>query len=668
MKKFFLVFFLLINSFISQGISIERTPKKIVLKKEYVVAFDPMEPPLQFVEEGVIKGFNIELLNLIGQKNNIKFIYVPMTKKEAYEKLVNKKIDAVIGMRFDKEYENKIRYTDSIGEYSVCIVAPKTKIKSIKEGFGNEDFIVGVEKGSSEYNYLKNMKKVNFNIVFDQESLFKLLELERADFAIGVQEIAEYIMLEKNLYNKYETMNSYTAPVSYYIGVSYENESLVKVINGELKNLKINGSYENLFVKWNKSAELEKEKQMLQNIKTISYVSLILVLILLVISIWNIQLKKIVKDKTAKLRKINKELEEKIIEIRNNNELNSIICESSPRCITIFDRDRKITFMNKNSINLFNAGDNFKGKDAYFYPIMEKIIGNGVFEKTVFENEAHITRELKINLNGREEYFRYTLYPLLDYQKNNIGAFLTMEECTKEKILREKSLKKEKDTAIATIIAGIAHEIRNPMTAIKTYIELLPLKKDNEKFREQIVTIVPKEVERVNRLIENLIDYIKPKANSISEINLYDIINSSMLLLKPTFDKNSIKIELDIDTTLSIKGDPAQIKQVLINILLNSIDAINEKKEKIDEKEDYFIKIKNYAFEEHRIIEITDNGIGMTEKELKNIYEVFYTTKAKGTGLGLPLTKQLIEKNNGNLFVESEKNKFTKFTIIFEVI
>lgn len=239
MKKFFLVFFLLINSFISQGISIERTPKKIVLKKEYVVAFDPMEPPLQFVEDGIIKGFNIELLSLIGQKNNVKFIYVPMTKKEAYEKLVNKKIDAVIGMRFDKEYENKIRYTDSIGEYSVCIVAPKTKIKSIKEGFGNEDFIVGVEKGSSEYNYLKNMKKVNFNIVFDQESLFKLLELERADFVIGVQEIAEYIMLEKNLYNKYETMNSYTAPVSYYIGVSYENESLVKVINEELKNLKI---------------------------------------------------------------------------------------------------------------------------------------------------------------------------------------------------------------------------------------------------------------------------------------------------------------------------------------------------------------------------------------------------------------------------------------------
>ena len=200
-----------------------------------------------------------------------------MTKKESYEKLVNKKIDAVIGMRFDKEYENKIRYTDSIGEYSVCIVAPKTKIKSIKEGFGNEDFIVGVEKGSSEYNYLKNMKKVNFNIVFDQESLFKLLELERADFVIGVQEIAEYIMLEKNLYNKYETMNSYTAPVSYYIGVSYENESLVKVINGELKNLKINGSYENLFVKWNKSAELEKEKQM-----SVSYTHLTLPTIRLV--------------------------------------------------------------------------------------------------------------------------------------------------------------------------------------------------------------------------------------------------------------------------------------------------------------------------------------------------------------------------------------------------
>lgn len=667
MNRFFIVFFLII-SFMAQGISIEKASKKIALKKEYVVAFDPLEPPLQFVEEGQIKGFNIELLNLIGEKNNIKFKYVSMTKKESYEKLIDKKIDAILGMRFDKNYENKIRYTESIGEYSVCIVAPKTKLKSIKEGFGNEDFMIGVEKNSSEYNYLKNMKKVNFNIVFDQESLFKLLELERADFVIGVQEIAEYILLEKSFYNKYETMNSYTAPVSYYIGVSYENENLAKIINEELKNLKINGSYEKLFTKWNKSAELEKEKQMLQNIKTISYISLLLILILLVISVWNIQLKKVVKDKTAKLIKINKELEEKIIEIRNNNELNSIICESSPRCITIFDRARKITFMNKNSINLFEAGEDFKGKDAYFYPIMKRIIGGGIFEKTVLENEAHTTKEIKINRNGVEEYYRYTLYPLLDYQKNNIGAFLTMEECTKEKLLREKSFRKEKDTAIAIIIAGIAHEIRNPMTAIKTYIELLPFKKDNEKFREEIVTVVPKEVERVNRLIENLIDYIKPKPNRISDINVYEIINSLMLLLKPTFDKNSIKLDLDIASTLFIKGDTAQIKQVLINIFLNSIDAISEKKEKLKEKIEYFIKVKSYSFENHVIIEITDNGIGMTEKELESIYEVFYTTKAKGTGLGLPLTKQLVEKNNGNLSVESQKNKYTKFTIIFEVI
>ena len=125
MKKFFLVFFLLINSFISQRDINRKNSQKIVLKKEYVVAFDPMEPPLQFVEDGIIKGFNIELLNLIGQKNNVKFIYVPMTKKEAYEKLVNKKIDAVIGMRFDKKLK-KIDIQSSIGEYSVCIVAPKT--------------------------------------------------------------------------------------------------------------------------------------------------------------------------------------------------------------------------------------------------------------------------------------------------------------------------------------------------------------------------------------------------------------------------------------------------------------------------------------------------------------------------------------------------------------
>ncbi|MCI6152517.1 MAG: transporter substrate-binding domain-containing protein [Fusobacterium perfoetens] len=665
MKKTIIFIFFFYSIFIN-AVLIEKEDNQE--KEKYIVAVEGKQPPLQFIEDGEIKGFNIDLLNLIGEKCNIDFKFIQMDKNKSLEKLKKREVDLILGIRFEKELENRYRHTESIGDYTVCIVAPKNKIKKLKEGFGNSNFLVGVEKDSSEYNYLKTMKKINFNIVFDQKSLYELLKLNRADFIIGVKEIAEYMLLTDEFKSKYEIVNSYTAPVSYYIGVSYINEKLLKVLNEEIKNLKINGEYEKLFLKWNKEAELEREKEMLKKLKTISIVVIFLVFILLIISFLNFQLKKVVKEKTSELRKSNEELEKKIIEIRNNNELNSIICESSPRCITILDRYKRITFMNKNAINLFCPNGDFKGKTFYNYPIMEKILGNGIFEETIFKNKAHITREIKVSNKEKEEYYRYTLYPLLDYQKNNIGVFLTMEEFTEEKRYKDKIMRKEKDAAITTIIAGIAHEIRNPMTAIKTYIELLPLKKDNEKFREQLVTIVPKEVERVNKLIENLIDYVRPKQNLINIINIYEIINSSIILLKPTLNKNKIKLELNVLDKLTTKGDAGQIKQVIINLLLNAIDAIKEKREKLKLEEELKIKISGYIAENYVIIEILDEGIGMTKEELVNIFEVFYTTKSKGTGLGLSLSKQLIEKNNGQLYVESKKEKYSKFTIVFEVM
>lgn len=668
MIKNILIFIFFFYSILTNAVLIEKeNDYKKESEEKYIVALEGKQPPLEFIENGEIKGFNIDLLNLIGEKRNIKFQFVQMNKNEALERLKKREVDLILGIRFEKELENRYRHTESIGDYSICIVAPKNKIKKLKEGFGNSNFLVGVEKNSSEYNYLKSMKKINFNIVFDQKSLYDLLKLNRADFIIGVKEIAEYMLLTDEFKNKYEIVNSYTVPVSYYIGVSYINEKLLKILNEEIKNLKITGEYEKLFFKWNKEAELEREQEMLKKLKTISIVAMLLVVILLVISSLNLHLKKLVKEKTSELRESNEKLEKKIIEIRNNNELNSIICESSPRCITILDRYKRITFMNKNAINLFCPNGDFKGKTYYSYPIMEKILGNGIFEETVFKNKAHITREIKVLNNEKEEYYRYTLYPLLDYQKNNIGVFLTMEEFTDEKIYKDKIMKKEKDAAITTIIAGIAHEIRNPMTAIKTYIELLPLKKDNEKFREQLVTIVPKEVERVNKLIENLIDYVRPKQNMINNINISEIVNSSIILLKPTLDKNKIKLELNVSDSLITKGDSGQIKQVIINLLLNAIDAIKEKKEKLNIENDLKIKIDGYLSENYIVLEILDEGIGMTEEELKNIFDVFYTTKSKGTGLGLSLSKQLIEKNYGQLYVESKKGKYSKFTIILEV-
>ncbi|MFK4785150.1 transporter substrate-binding domain-containing protein [Fusobacterium sp. MFO224] len=631
----------------------------------YVVGFDPYAPPFQYIENGIVKGFNIELLNRIGRSNDLKFKYVPINNGEGIEKLKNKEVDILMGIRFHKAEERILNFSESLIQTKACIVAPKNKVESIKNNLSYKHFLVAVEKDSIEYNYLNSIKRINFNTSFDQETVYDTLKLGRADFLVGIKEVMAHLLSRDKISDDYVFLDNYEIQVGYYLGTLHGNEALMEKIDKELKELKFNGTYKKLYNKWFANTDLVKQMKLVRNFKILTLTAAILLGILLLSFIWNLQLKKNVFMKTVELKDSNTRLEDKIVEIKNNNELNSLMCESSPRSIAIFDREGKVKFMNKNATLLSEVKGNFLGKNAFELPIIKEMIGGGLFEQTIYENKAHITHELEVVRDEKTRYYRYTMYPLLDYLKKNRGAFLTIEDVTEEKFLKERAIEREKNAAITNMISGIAHEIRNPLTSIKTYIELLPLKKDNEKFQNRLVTIVPAEVERVSKLIESLIDYSKPKNNHKSKTEVYTLINSSVGLLEPIAKKKGIEFLEFLDKTIVLNIDSSQIKQVLINVLLNSIQAIEEKMDKLNSNERFYVKISLYEDKHKIILEVEDNGIGMTDEEIENIFEIFYTTKIKGTGLGLPTSRQLVEVNGGKLIVESEKNKYTKIKMIF---
>lgn len=634
--------------------------------KEYKVAIDPKMPPFQFIENGEYKGLNIDLLNIIGKRNNVSFKYIPMGKERSINELDKGNVDLILGIRFKDDLVNKVKFSDNILQSSTCIVTSKKNSSKVKNNFGEEAFVVAVEKDSSEYEYLKNLKKVHFNVTLDQESLFELLKMDRADFSIGVKEVAEYLLVSDDVEEKYELINSYTAPISYYIGVSLLDEDLLDSINTELKNIKINGEYEKLYNKWTKNFEKEKLKKITNMMTRISLLAGFLIIIFLISFFWNFQLKKKVKGKTSELLESNKQLEDKIIEIRNTTELNSIICESSPRGIVILNRNGEVNFLNNNTLEMFNLSSKYIGENIKNIPIINEMLTQEKLKAIINNEKISFTNDLLKIVNEEEHYFRYMIYQLLDYKKNVIGVFLTIEDATREKLLKERAAEKEKEAAISSMISGIAHEIRNPLTSIRTYVEILPYKQDNETFKKELVEIVPKEVDRVSKLIENLIDYSKPRSVNIEKINIFNLVESCVLLVKPTVSKSKIKLKTTINDNLIIKADKNQLKQVIINILLNSIDAINDKKEKFNVKEKYNITINGYREKNKVCMSFFDNGIGLKKKELENIFKIFYTTKANGTGIGLAVSKQLIEKNNGEIFVESKENEYTKFIIKFE--
>nr|WP_243429081.1 transporter substrate-binding domain-containing protein [Clostridium pascui] len=234
-----------------------------------------------------------------------------------------------------------------------------------------------------------------------------------------------------------------------------------------------------------------------------------------------------------------------------------------------------------------------------------------------------------------------------------------VEKKTKSLEMANESLrKKDRMESLGILMAGIAHEIRNPLTSIKTYAELLPKKYDNPKFREMISKDIPYEIERLNNLINELLEYSKPKKAFKENTNLYEVVEKILALTANKIQKENVKINIEIPNNIFIYADKNHLKQIIINLILNGIESLNKDKK--------IINISTMESLGKIYLMIEDNGCGMDKDELNKIYDPFYTTKASGTGLGLFVCYQLMEENSGRIHVSSAKGEGTSFILEFK--
>ena len=192
---------------------------------------------------------------------------------------------------------------------------------------------------------------------------------------------------------------------------------------------------------------------------------------------------------------------------------------------------------------------------------------------------------------------------------------------------------------------------------------------NDDDFKELFAQHVPKEVERINRLINMLINYTRPIRSNKERVLVSDLINDSTYIAQISIT-NSEKINFKTDRIVQayIYVNRDQIKQALINLIMNSIQSVEEKLlgNYSEYPEGLVICISSYRLNKQICIEVYDEGGGMTDAELKKCIEPFFTTKAKGLGMGLALTKQFVNQNLGKLEFESRKNEFTTIRIVFE--
>lgn len=241
--------------------------------------------------------------------------------------------------------------------------------------------------------------------------------------------------------------------------------------------------------------------------------------------------------------------------------------------------------------------------------------------------------------------FNYALIHII-YLLYNLGENLVRDKINYNKI--------KHDSRVKTSLFKITHEIKNPIAVIKAYLDMIDIK--DKKKVEKYIPIIKSEITRLLNLLEDFL--LVNKANisfDIMDINMLieDIIGRELPLIK----SNSIKFDADlIDDEIYINGDYNRLAQVLINIIKNSIEAMDTKDYKL-------LTIKEVIKENNINIIISDSGVGISKRIMNMIKEPFYTTKNRGTGLGVSLSDEIIKAHAGSLEYTSKENIGTKVTI-----
>ena len=221
----------------------------------------------------------------------------------------------------------------------------------------------------------------------------------------------------------------------------------------------------------------------------------------------------------------------------------------------------------------------------------------------------------------------------------------------------------EKFSTLGTLASGLAHEIKNPLAGMRLIAQGL----ERELQGKQLESIkrMKRQIDRIDNLIKKFFSYVKPHLSNRVSCPIKDTLREVEALIEENLKKKEIKLVKEIPAGLRVKVDPHHFQQILLNLLLNAIDALDRggtievkaglsKIEQSDNNSPYvFISVK-------------DNGVGIDEEEIDKIFYPFYTTKSEGIGLGLFIVHQLVKENRGLIEVKSEKNRGTEFIIYFE--
>jgi two-component system, NtrC family, sensor histidine kinase PilS len=343
-----------------------------------------------------------------------------------------------------------------------------------------------------------------------------------------------------------------------------------------------------------------------------------------------------------------KELAKRETQLTALSELHESIVHSISSGLLTIDGARRITFLNRSGEEIMGVRvGEIEGEPlSARFPDLADALGR---------TQPGRGESLVRRADGETRLLGYSVAPLVDAgTPASPGYVIVFQDLTPFREMEEAMRRNDRLAAVGKLAAGLAHEIRNPLASMCGSIELLghaPGLADKER---RLMEIVLREGERLEALVRDFLGFARPQEPQLTEVDVAAQLEEALAIFRGELANRELALGAEIEPAVFVRADPAQLKQVVWNLLTNAADATSAGGR---------VSVRLFRLGSRAVFEVEDTGVGISNEDLPHIFDPFFTTKEKGTGLGLALVHRLIERHAGRIEVRSEQGSGTTFRI-----